>query len=84
MYVGGIVVTFALGKVDWPECAGIDVRRCDLCAPPPRGYGPGHGKVDRSEESVSRQSTDSQPCPGAHNTQCLAGKLMANVSWLQN
>ena len=44
VYVGGIVVTFALGKVDWPECAGIDVKRCDLCAPPPEAMGRVMGK----------------------------------------
>ena len=41
MNVGCIVVTFALGKVDWQECGQIDVRRCDLCGPPTGAAGAG-------------------------------------------
>ena len=37
LYAWYAVYVFALGKVDWPECAQIDVRRCDLCAPPSGG-----------------------------------------------
>ena len=57
MNVGCIVVTFALGKVDWQECGQIDVRRCDLCGPPTGAAGAGSWESRQSEESEESVKT---------------------------
>ena len=58
MNVGCIVVTFALGKVDWQEFLLRLMRGGVTCVAPPQGLlGQGHGKVDRSEESEESEES---------------------------